>query len=44
MGRFSFFNDFYAFGFDALHDAVDAAGAKVVAAYFHHQALDADYG
>ncbi len=45
MGPFEhgFINDdFHALGLDALHDALDAAGAVVVGAGFHDQAVDAD--
>ena len=33
-----------AFGFDALHDSLDAGGAEIVGAGFHDQAVDADHG
>lgn len=34
--------NFDAFGFDALHDALDATGAEVVGAGFHDEAVDSD--
>ena len=36
-------DDFHTLGLDALHDALDAAGAEVVGAGFHDQAVDADH-
>lgn len=37
--------NFDAFGLDALHDALNAGGAEVVRARFHHEAVDAnDFG
>ncbi len=37
-------DDFDAFGLEPFHDALDAAGAVVVGAGFHDQAVDADDG
>ena len=36
-------NHFHTLGFDALHDALDAAASKVVASSFHDQAVDANH-
>lgn len=37
-------DDFDAFGLDAFHDALNAAGPEVVGTGFHDQAVDADDG
>ena len=34
---------FHTLGFDALHDALDAAAAVVITARLHHQAVNTDY-
>lgn len=45
VGQRRFVNDdFDAFGLEPFHDALDAAGAVVVRACFHDQAVDADDG
>lgn len=37
-------DNFYALGFDALHDALYSAGAEVIAARLHDEAVDANDG